>query len=332
MPPTAKCLPEKSKLRKAFLPVTKLRNAFPVLIFAIFFFSFPGVSVSHASAVIELDADTQFSYAEHCREAGEYQRAVDEYKRFVWFFPDDPRKDLAIFNIGKALFDNRDYRKAIEAFGPLTEKGPGADFFADACFMIAECHVRQNAPAAALSVLRNLIGLSGDTDTIDEARYRIGWIYLDAGIWDAASEHFAQIGPENLEKYKLRTISEELGKTAAIPKKSPAAAGVLSIVPGAGYLYCGRYRDAATSFIVNGGLMFGAARAFKDDNHALGGLAALVGLGFYTGNIYGSIAGAHKYNRNSTNRFIDNLKKKTRLALTSNPKRNSLVLSIRFEF
>ena len=211
------------------LPTNRMPGLAAITFVFLYFISLSFISPAHASSVIELDADAQFSYAEHCHKAGDYRRAVDEYKRFAWFFPDDPRKDAALFNIGKALFENGDLSEAIDAFKPLIEKKPDTAFFADAHFMTAECHIGQNAPAAAMSVLRNLTMLSSEPDTIDEARYRMGWICLDAGMWDAASQHFEQIRPEKRVKYKLRTISDELEKTDAIPQKSPVAAGMLSL-------------------------------------------------------------------------------------------------------
>ena len=42
-------------------------------------------------------------------------------------------------------------------------------------------------------------------------------------------------------------------------------AGILSIIPGTGHLYCGRYKDATLAFILNTAMIYAACEAF--DNH-----------------------------------------------------------------
>ena len=39
-----------------------------------------------AGPVIQIDADAQYRFAEHYFATGEYSRAVDEFKRFVYFY------------------------------------------------------------------------------------------------------------------------------------------------------------------------------------------------------------------------------------------------------
>ncbi len=109
--------------------------------------------------------------------------------------------------------------------------------------------------------------------------------------------------------YPVDQILSGLDRTGDIPRKSPGIAGFLAVVPGAGYLYCERPRDALVSFIINGGLIYSAIRSFRRDDYALGGVVSFVGFGFYAGSIHGSVASAHKYNRAWKRRFIEDLKK-----------------------
>ena len=51
------------------------------------------------------------------------------------------------------------------------------------------------------------------------------------------------------------------------------------------------------SFLFNTGMICAACLAFDHDNPALGSVIAFVETGFYSGNIYGSITAAHKYNK-----------------------------------
>jgi len=72
---------------------------------------------------------------------------------------------------------------------------------------------------------------------------------------------------------------------------------MLSVIPGAGYLYLERYQDALISLLVNTALIFAAYEAFDNDLYVLGGIISFVELGFYAGNIYGATTSAHKINR-----------------------------------
>ena len=109
-------------------------------------------------------------------------------------------------------------------------------------------------------------------------------------------------------------------------------AGALAILPGTGYLYCNRPRDALISFLINGGLIFAAYEAFDNDMVALGGVISFVEIGFYSGNIYGSISSAHKYNQDQDRRFVDRLKENLRVNLSSRPENKGLELSFQYRF
>ena len=82
------------------------------------------LSISHktyAGSSIFVDADDQLEFAEHYFLSGEYVRAVDEYKRFIYFFPEDARVENAMYKIGIAYFKNQDFKEAIKAFEQLID-------------------------------------------------------------------------------------------------------------------------------------------------------------------------------------------------------------------
>ncbi len=160
-------------------------------------------AASLAGRTIELNSDSQFQYAETCREKGEYDSAIHEYKRFIHFFPEDPRAGEASFNIGMALFESGKFREAVENFETLAEGAPDSPLTVQSIFMAAECNIRLYAPGRAMGNLKNLIAVSDDTDIIDEAHYRIGWIFLDSALWEKARENFEAISEKNGEKYPI---------------------------------------------------------------------------------------------------------------------------------
>jgi len=198
--------------------------------------------------------------------------------------------------------------------------------------MICKSYIMQKAPGQAIAVLHNLLMLTNDQNIQDQIFYKLGWIYLDSYSWDKARFFFTKISPKNKDKYRLQELSDKLNQIHKIPLKNPTIAGALSVIPGFGFLYCSRYRDALTAFLLNGGLMLAAYKAFDNNNPALGSVISLIELGFYTGNFYGAVSSAHKYNRNTNKKFIDRLKNNTRINLSLDCQNKRMNFSLNYNF
>lgn len=256
---------------------------------------------------LTIDADKQFDFAEHHFTAKAYGMAIIEYQRFIYFFPEDERVALAMYNIGRAYYATNRFQEAVAVFEKIIDQHSGTDLSVKSYFMNSRCLVNLNASGSAVINLQNLIAITSDINVKDKAYYQIGWIYLNQALWEKATLYFSKISPQNKNKYKLDKLGAELEKQRLLPKKNPNIAGFISIIPGAGYLYCERYHDALITFLLNGALIYAAYESFDEGHNALGGLISFVGFGFYAGNIYGAITSAHRYNRNNTDRFLKNL-------------------------
>ena len=309
---------------------------FLVAFTTIFALLFP-FSQSFAGPVLTIDSDKQFDFAQSCFLSEEYFRAIDEYKRFIYFFPEDNRVRTAMYKIGMSYFNSKSFNDAINSFNAMIDKYSDTvlsmtDLCTKAYLMISKSHIHLNESGPAIICLNNLITITDDIDVKDEAYYHIGWIYLEKASWEKARNNFAKISPQNKNKYQLKRLSTELDRTELIERKSPETAGFLSIIPGAGFLYCERYQDAMIAFLLNGGLMYAAYESFDDDNYALGGVITFFEVGFYAGNFYGAITSAHKYNRSKTGQFIDKLKQNTKINLTGSNNQKNIILSFQYSF
>jgi tetratricopeptide (TPR) repeat protein len=291
------------------------------------------VSPSFAETTVTIDADKQFQYAEQLYSQKKFMIAITEYERFVYLFPGDGRVPESRYNMGMAYYSERRYIEAIQSFSDLIEtEDVGAAYHARAFFMTAESQSRLRRRSSAVTTLHTLVALSDDTDVKDEANYRIGWIFLETADWEKARSYFQRISHQNQVKYRLSDLIRNLESAGDIHHKSPGMAGTLAILPGGGYLYCNRPRDALISFLINGSLIFAAYEAFDNDMFALGGVISFVEFGFYSGNIYGSISSAHKYNRDQDMRFVHRLKENLKVNLSSRPENKGLELSLRYRF
>jgi len=281
--------------------------------------------------VLHITASQQLAFADYYFAQGEFYRAIGEYNRFLYFFPQDSRADRAMFQIGFSYFQGQQYQDGIRALDRMIQRFPESRYISKAYFLISDCHVRLDQIGNALTTLHNLKMQSRDGDVTDQINYQIGWIHLEGGSWEKAQSYFDKITILNRDKYGLNSLKKEIAQGRQIKMKNPRLAGFLSLLPGMGYAYIGRYSDALAAFLINGGLGFAAYRAFDDDNPALGSLIAVVGAGFYGGNIFGSVSGAHKYNRNQTRRFIDQLKK-TKINLLSGWEHTGVMLTYHYAF
>ncbi len=290
-------------------------------------YSYPGPAVL-------LDPDRQFQFAEHYFQKGEYYRAIGEYERFIFFSPEARQVELARYRIGVAYLKGERYQEAIQAFERLIDEYQTSAYAIKSYLRISKAYVRLKRYDEALIDLECLITIAPDQNIKDEAYYESGWVYLEKGLWENAQTCFDKISAQNREKYRLKQFLKELDKKKLLKRKDPSIAGLLAVVPGAGHLYCERYRDALVSFLVNGALIVAAYEAFDHDHNALGGIITFVEVGFYSGNIYSAVSSAHKYNREEKNRFLRYLKEhaKINISLGGSEPNKALILSCRLSF
>ena len=289
-------------------------------------------TAGRAGGSITIDADQLYDYAQKAFESGEFQRAIVEYQRFAAFFPQDPRVRSARFQIGTAYARTGNFNAAISAYRKAVLAKPKDPLSVKSYRAISACYLKLGQLTEAVSNLETLANETPDNDIRDDAYYRMGWILLEHLDFDRAETDFNRISALNRKGYRVDSLLADIGKTRSLVVKSPKTAGVLSILPGAGYLYLGRYQDAFFSFLVNGAMIFAAYEALDHDLYVLGGILTFVELGFYAGNIYGATTSAHKINRSQKLDFIEKLKKRAIIGIYPDSRRNGICLSFRYHF
>ena len=257
---------------------------------------------------LTIDAQQQLDYADQLFADQQYRRAAEEYQRFAFFFNDHPRQRNVLFKSGESSLLAGDATTALLRFKKLASRTQRDAVAIDADFMMVECYLNLRAPTQAVAHLHNIITLTNDGSIKDRAYHRLTWLHIHFTDWEAAQDALSYISPANRLHYRSDEVAELLENAATIPRKSPALSGTLSIIPGAGQLYCQRYEDALIAFLINVGLIWAASDAFDQDQPALGGLLSFVGMGFYVGNIYGAVSDAYKFNQNRQGQYADQLK------------------------
>ncbi len=290
--------------------------------------------MQHAAAVT-IDPHQQMRYADLLFDQGQYRRAAEEYQRFSFFFPDHPNRQQAILRSGQAFLQAGDPNLALAQFKRLTDTFDMDPLAIEAYFMSAECYLQLKSATLAIAQLHNVITLVDDVAVKDRAYHRLGWIHIDLTDWNGARHSIDKISQSGRRRYRIEELDAALAQSSSsLSRKSPALAGTLSIIPGAGQLYCHRYEDALMALLVNVGLFWSSYDAYDKEQYGLGSLLAFVGLGFYAGNIYGAVTDAHKYNRSLEQDHVDRLKRDFLIdnGLTPQASTNGLFLRLHFSF
>lgn len=281
---------------------------------------------------IIIDSDDQFELGRTCMKEGQYARAVVEFERFIYFFPDSPQVVMARYLIGMCYLKSGRYKAARETFFQVIRPGPDTSLANKALFLTGESYYQQGAPKEAEYYFREVIEKDPAQELKNAALYRIGWARMKEDRWGDASEFFGKVGAKSpLYASSQRLVGQSL-KGEALPYKDPTHAGVMAgIIPGLGHAYVSRYMDAVVAFLLNGLFVWAAVEAFNNNNNVLGGILTFLELGWYTGNIYSAVNVAHKYNRKVRDDFRSSLKDRLDLHLLAS-KEGPIGLALTFRF
>ena len=140
-----------------------------------------------------------------------------------------------------------------------------------------------------------------------------GLIYAREYKWQASRNAFASLqhyeGFEGLSQANVGILEKE----KQIKVKSPTFAGIISVIPGAGYAYAGHRQTAITALLVNGLLAYATYTNINNRNYGMGILTGIFNLTFYLGNIQGAVKSAHRFNAKQKQDIISKLEFNTQL-------------------
>lgn len=276
-----------------------------------------------------LTADNLLAFAEQLMREQEYFRAITEYQRFLFHYPEDTRQALVRFRIGVAFYQGQSYGEALATFRDVTQRYPDTAYGNLAWLWQGEVLIRQAQYGSAEQVYTKIEQRFPGDEIGQYARYRRGWTFLYRQRWEDASQEFKRITPTASVAPLAQRLAEEVLDGRQLPSKSPLLAGLFSgVVPGGGQLYNGRFGDALLSFFLNSLFIFGIVEAIDSKEFAIAGVLSLFESGWYIGNIYGAVNGAHKLNRHTTETFLRNLE--NRFPTTSPQPQSSQLFGLRF--
>ena len=137
------------------------------------------------------DAPELFEQAGKALSDKRLDAAVKGYEKLLKNFPESSYARPALYNLGLAHIDRKDWAAAVTAFRSLVEKYPSHADAKDSLFQLGACYAEQeNWPASAEVFARVLERSDLNADDRIEALARRGFAQFNLGDLDAAEKTF----------------------------------------------------------------------------------------------------------------------------------------------
>lgn len=259
-------------------------------------------------------AHRQFAFATALFEEGDYFRAISEFKRLIFYYPNHKElSEEAAYMICRSYKEARRWQDCINACSHFETLYPGSNRRDRVRLIKAHAEHQLKEYGDALSSYGDILKEGVDSsESVHKALYGSALTMVDMRRWDEARRTFDRIPPGSDLHRSAVIFAEGLKNIHNLPRKSPRMAGVFAaLLPGAGHLYTERPRDALVAFLLNGAFIWATMELIEDENYVAGGLVGFFELGWYTGNIYSAVSSAQKYNWKTEHDFIQGLKEKS---------------------
>ena len=242
------------------------------------------------------------SLGKHLAAQGNYDAAITEYKRFLFFHPDDSRIGEVYYNIGLAYKAQGLWTEAVTALRTATSlaidsETKSAYQLALAVTLIAT----KNYDLAQLELIKVVLR-KPSVPLFRRALFLQGVAYIYQFRWEAARSV--------LQDYTLDERLDALFEDALnIPQKSVTVAKVLStIFPGAVHIYAGDWRDGLNAFLLNGALGFLTIDAVFAEHYMDAVLwGGAIFLRYYRGNTFRAEEAVRQFNLRESHRVAEAL-------------------------
>jgi uncharacterized membrane protein len=263
-----------------------------------------------------LDAVSAESFATKLLREGDPFNALTFY-RLSEALTDEPGAEL-YFRMALCYELGDRFHDAEAAYLDLAGRDPA--WSGRATYRAAMSATASGRPAEAALHLQDVQLEGQGTPLAMQAAFMTGVVALDAGdpvSAQAAFQAFDLAYPDHPLVVRSRAAQAVLEQR--VPRRSPAAAGLLSLVlPGAGQLYAGHAGDAAMAFLASGVLglwSYSLVRSGVEDERGwrIGAGAALGTVATFTwsSNVFGAVRGARRTNVYLRKKRADNVRRET---------------------
>ena len=285
------------------------------------------------SKSIVINENIQFNLAEQFFYDRDYFRAITEYKKLIYYFPQSNLLEMAYFKIGEAYFRGEKWKQAIQSFEIVKNKFPNGSLIDRAHYFTGISYYNEEDYRSSRRQFETILDSFPTSKFTDNAKLHLAMSYIEERKWGKAKLSFEEIEEESDLFRFANNFAIGLEEMDGLHYKSHHfAATIAAIIPGSGHLYAGRKRDAATAFLLNSAFIWGAVESFEDENYAVGGILTFFELGWYFGNIYSAKNSVYKYNKRIEDEYINDLKEERDIFFGINRTEKSYYLTLTLRF
>lgn len=242
------------------------------------------------------------SLGRHLAEVGNYDAAITEYKRFLFFHPNDPRTGEVHYNIGLAYRAQSLWTEAIAALRTATHYAMDRESKSEYQLTLAVTLIATKSyDLAELELIKVML-----RNPSAPLHRRMLFLQTVLYIYQFRWEDAGSVGREYTTDEHLETL---FNAAVNVPQKSANVASVLSkVLPGLGHIYVGDWRDGLNALLLNGAFGFLTIDAVLDEHYTDAALwVGLVLLRYYRGNTFRAKTAVEQFNRQKSRQAAEAL-------------------------
>ncbi|MEO0293652.1 MAG: hypothetical protein ABIN61_05465 [candidate division WOR-3 bacterium] len=255
------------------------------------------------------EKDRVLELADKCFDAGLYEEAIHEYKRYIYFNPEGEKVSYAYYKMALGYREKGDLENSILSLESsiLFEENDSAkeERKIDLCVT----YIALKEYNKAKEILWEVLSLNKYSNIKREASLFLGISYICSYEWDSARIAL-NIYLEEKDEIFVKEVDSLLTQAKNLKYKSEKLAECLSFfIPGAGQIYGGNFGKGINAFILNAPLLyFTLYKLLKEEYGNAFIIYFLLSKRYYFGNIYNAKKIVREYNRNleeeSVNKFF----------------------------
>ncbi|MBM4279634.1 MAG: hypothetical protein FJ137_02365 [Deltaproteobacteria bacterium] len=211
--------------------------------------------------------------------------------------------------VGEALLRGEQWDAAGRQFDGVATRTDDLVLRRGALFGAARAYLEDGRPELAKPRFR-LLAQDDDAEASLRAhsRWLLAWGHFDAGELEKARELFDTIARSDAPRAaSARGVVDAIDRKGELPMRDPLVAALLSVVPGGGHFYLGQWATGVTSLGWNALFIFAAVSAWLTGDWGIATVLTFAELGWYSGSMFGAIAGAYRHNRDAVRNWHDDV-------------------------
>lgn len=242
------------------------------------------------------------SLGTHLASQGNYDAAITEYKRFLFFHSDDDRIGEIYYNIGLAYRSQELWPEAITAFRAAIHLAANNEAKSEYQLDLAVTLIASQSYDLAHLELIKVTMRTPSALLYRRALFLQAVVYIYQFQWDKAREALRNYTTDA----RLDTLFDAAQNMK--PKSVKVAKGLSTILPGAGQLYVGDWRGGVNALVLNGALGFLAVDTILDAHYVDAALwVGLIFMRYYRGNTFRAGQAAEQFNLQHSRRAAETL-------------------------